>query len=110
MRQIVYVSLSSVPDDGADISAILNQSRHNNAIDGITGLLWSDGKSYLQAIEGPRVSVIIILLCCLIAPSPSTSSDRGTWFIVVLTKRLPSTIPKCGDCYIKLRMEFALIS
>jgi hypothetical protein len=57
MRQIVYVSLSSVPDDRADLTAILNQSRHNNAIDGITGLLWSDGKSYLQAIEGPRVSV-----------------------------------------------------
>ena len=57
MRQIVYVSLSSVPGDGADLSAILNQSRHNNAIDGITGLLWSDGKSFLQAIEGPRMSV-----------------------------------------------------
>lgn len=57
MRQIVYVSLSSVPGDCTDLSAILNQSRHNNAIDGITGLLWSDGKSFLQAIEGPRVSV-----------------------------------------------------
>lgn len=57
MRQFVYVSLSSVPGDGADLSAILNQSRHNNAIDGITGLLWSDGKSFLQAIEGPFVSV-----------------------------------------------------
>ncbi|RYE96965.1 MAG: BLUF domain-containing protein [Oxalobacteraceae bacterium] len=57
MRQIVYVSLSSVPGDGADLSGILEQSRHNNAIDGITGLLWSDGKSFLQAIEGPRVSV-----------------------------------------------------
>jgi hypothetical protein len=57
MRQIVYVSLSSVPSDGADLSGILEQSRHNNAIDGITGLLWSDGKSFLQAIEGPRISV-----------------------------------------------------
>jgi hypothetical protein len=57
MRQIVYVSLSSVPGDSADLVGILNQSRHNNAIDGITGLLWSDGKSFLQAIEGPRVSV-----------------------------------------------------
>lgn len=57
MRQIVYVSLSSVPGDGADLSGILNQSRQNNAIDGITGLLWSDGKSFLQVIEGPRVSI-----------------------------------------------------
>ncbi|MEG3084346.1 BLUF domain-containing protein [Sphingomonas sp. PB2P12] len=55
--KIVYVSLSSVRGDGADLASILNQSRHNNAIDGITGLLWSDGKSFLQAIEGPRVSV-----------------------------------------------------
>lgn len=57
MRQIVYKSLSSVPGDGADLSGILNQSRHNNAIDGITGLLWSDGKSFLHVIEGPRVSI-----------------------------------------------------
>lgn len=57
MRQIVYVSLSSVPGDGADLSGILNQSRHNNAIDGITGLLWSDGRRFLQAIEGPHASI-----------------------------------------------------
>jgi len=57
MRQIVYVSLSSVPGDGADLFGILTQSRHNNAIDGITGLLWSDGKSFMQALEGPRASV-----------------------------------------------------
>jgi hypothetical protein len=55
MRQIVYASLSSVPE-GADLSGILQQSRHI-AIDGITALLWSDGKSFLQAIEGPRVSI-----------------------------------------------------
>lgn len=57
MRQIVYVSLSSVPGDGADLFGILRQSRHNNAIDGITGLLWSDGRSFLQVLEGPRASV-----------------------------------------------------
>jgi hypothetical protein len=57
MRQILYVSLSSGPGNRADFSEILTQSRHNNAIDGITGLLWSDGKSFIQVIEGPRVSV-----------------------------------------------------
>ncbi|MEO9131566.1 MAG: BLUF domain-containing protein [Sphingomonas sp.] len=57
MRQILYVSLSAVPGDGADLQGILQQSRHNNAIDGITGLLWSDGKSFLQVLEGPRESV-----------------------------------------------------
>lgn len=58
MRQILYVSLSTVPGDTADLASILEQSRHNNAIDGITGLLWSDGKSFMQVVEGPRVSVM----------------------------------------------------
>lgn len=58
MRQILYVSLSAVPGDKADLVGILQQSRHNNALDGITGLLWSDGRSFLQAIEGPKASVI----------------------------------------------------
>jgi hypothetical protein len=57
MRQIVYVSLSTVPGDKADLVGILEQSRHNNAIDGIRGLLWSDGRSFLQVFEGPRASV-----------------------------------------------------
>jgi hypothetical protein len=88
MRQIVYVSLSSVPDDGADLSAILNQSRHNNAIDGITGLLWSDGKSYLQAIEGPRVSVE--------ACFERIKRDTRHYYITVLSDR-PITINEFGS-------------
>lgn len=57
MRQILYVSTSTVPGDGADLTSILEQSRHNNAIDGITGLLWSDGRRFMQAFEGPQESV-----------------------------------------------------
>lgn len=57
-RQILYVSFSTVPGDGADLAGILEQSRHNNALDGITGLLWSDGVHFLQVIEGPPESVI----------------------------------------------------
>ncbi|WP_242182521.1 BLUF domain-containing protein [Sphingomonas sp. CARO-RG-8B-R24-01] len=51
-QQILYVSVSTVPGDGADLAGILEQSRHNNALDGITGLLWSDGMHFLQVIEG----------------------------------------------------------
>lgn len=58
MRQILYVSLSTAPGDQADLASILEQSRHNNALDGITGLLWSDGKSFMQVLEGPRLSVM----------------------------------------------------
>jgi len=57
MRQILYVSTSTIPGDGADLSGILNQSRHNNAVDGISGLLWSDGRHFLQVFEGPEESV-----------------------------------------------------
>lgn len=57
MRQILYISTSVVPGDKADLVGILQQSRHNNAIDGITGLLWSDGAHFLQVFEGPRASV-----------------------------------------------------
>ena len=57
MQQLLYISKSTVPGDGADLVGILQQSRHNNAIDGVTGLLWSDGQFFLQVIEGPEESV-----------------------------------------------------
>lgn len=57
MRQILYMSSSTIQGDSADLAAILEQSRHNNAIDGVTGLLWSDGAHFLQVFEGPTTSV-----------------------------------------------------
>jgi len=57
MRQILYKSLSTIAGDEADITRIINQSRHNNAIDGVTGLLWFDGAHFLQLFEGPPESV-----------------------------------------------------
>lgn len=57
MRQILYVSLSAIPGDKADLVGILQSSRHNNALNGVTGLLYSDGRSFLQVFEGPRASV-----------------------------------------------------
>lgn len=57
MRQLIYTSTSTAPAGKADLDGILEQSRHNNAIDGITGLLWSDGTRFMQVIEGPEVSV-----------------------------------------------------
>ena len=53
-RQIFYTSRSVA---GVDIDRILQQSRHNNAVDGITGLLWHEGVHFLQVIEGPEASV-----------------------------------------------------
>lgn len=58
MKQILYASLNARSDGKpADSQAILEQSRHNNAIDGITGLLWTDGHRFLQIIEGDDEAV-----------------------------------------------------
>lgn len=57
LRQLLYASTSTAPVGKADLDAILAASRHNNAIDGITGLLWSDGTRFIQAIEGEENSV-----------------------------------------------------
>lgn len=57
MRQIFYVSESTVPHDQAALDAILTRSRHNNALDGVTGLLWSDGARFAQVIEGDERAI-----------------------------------------------------
>ncbi|WP_019516991.1 BLUF domain-containing protein [Sphingomonas sp. Mn802worker] len=54
MLQLVYISSVA---QRADLSAILATSRLNNRRDGITGLLYSDGVRFLQALEGPREAV-----------------------------------------------------
>ena len=53
MKQILYASVSASADgQPADVTGILERSRHNNALDGITGLLWTDGHRFLQVLEG----------------------------------------------------------
>lgn len=53
MLQLVYLSTPVARDDDA-LAEILAVSRRNNARDGITGILYSDGACFLQALEGPR--------------------------------------------------------
>ena len=57
MRQILYVSRSTATARESDLDAIVERSRHNNSLEGITGLLWSDGRRFLQVFEGPEESV-----------------------------------------------------
>lgn len=58
MKQILYASVNARTDgQPADVTGILEQSRHNNALDGITGLLWTDGERFLQVIEGGEEAV-----------------------------------------------------
>lgn len=57
LQQLLYVSTSNPDGAKIDVPRLVEQSRHNNAIDGVTGLLWSDGKRFLQVLEGPEDSV-----------------------------------------------------
>ena len=52
MRQVFYVSDSLVGTESRELDAILERSQNNNTVDGITGLLWTDGKRFAQVIEG----------------------------------------------------------
>ncbi|KQN94081.1 activator of photopigment and puc with BLUF domain protein [Sphingomonas sp. Leaf231] len=54
MLQVVYIS-SAV--GMADTAPILAASRRNNARDGLTGLLYADGRRFLQALEGEATAV-----------------------------------------------------
>ena len=57
MRQLLYVSTSVRPIGEDDLTVLLDQSRHNNALFGVTGFLWSDGRRFLQVLEGPDDSI-----------------------------------------------------
>lgn len=57
MRQLLYVSSSTKTPVGEALSTILVQSRRNNAIGGLTGLLWTDGSRFLQVLEGDHNAV-----------------------------------------------------
>lgn len=92
MRQLLYISSSTLPGYQADIDAILEQSRHNNALDGITGLLWSDGQHFLQVLEGPEQSVSETMgrilsderhsAIVVLKDEPITERQFGTWSMV----------------------------
>lgn len=51
MLQLVYISTAVGMPSGP---AILAASRRNNRRAGISGLLYADGKRFLQALEGPQ--------------------------------------------------------
>ena len=54
MIQLLYIS-TMVGE--ADLDLILGTSRLNNLVHGITGLLYTDGRRFLQVLEGPTVAV-----------------------------------------------------
>jgi len=54
--RLMYCSMQAGIGD-ADIEAILDRSRANNALDAITGALVYDGMHFLQILEGSRTAV-----------------------------------------------------
>lgn len=58
MLQLCYISTSRTPLDGALLDEILTVSRRNNARSGVTGVLVSGGKRFLQVLEGPDQAVL----------------------------------------------------
>lgn len=57
MLQMIYVSSATAAAERRDIEPILAASRRNNSRHGITGLLYADGKRFLQVLEGPQDAV-----------------------------------------------------
>ncbi len=57
VRQLLYISIAARPCDEDDLAAILRASRDNNVLYSVTGILWSDGERFIQALEGPIASV-----------------------------------------------------
>ena len=57
MLQIVYISTSREAPTAQALDEILVASRRNNAKAGVTGLLLSGGRRFLQVLEGPEAEV-----------------------------------------------------
>lgn len=58
MLQLIYISTARGAVDEALLAAILDASRANNVTAGVTGLLVSGGRRFLQALEGPERAVL----------------------------------------------------
>ncbi|WP_232834074.1 MULTISPECIES: BLUF domain-containing protein [unclassified Sphingomonas] len=82
MRQLVYIS--TVRRGAAvDADAILAQSRRNNARDRVTGLLFFDGKRFLQALEGED-NVVTTAFARI-------QADERHYALVILSNRVIAT-------------------
>lgn len=60
LRRLIYAS-EATHELNDDLPGILRTSQTNNGLDGITGLLWTDGRHYVQVIEGAAEAVDAVL-------------------------------------------------
>lgn len=57
MIRLLYISTARQPITPAMVADILRASRRNNAAAGVTGLLITGGRRFLQALEGTEAAV-----------------------------------------------------
>lgn len=58
LQQLLYISTARPPAGGViDPDSILIPSRHRNLREGVTGLLFHDGRRFLQVLEGEAAAV-----------------------------------------------------
>lgn len=82
MLQLIYVSTARGPES-IDLDDLLAKSRRNNRRDGITGLLHSKGRRFLQALEGEPARVE--------AAYARIAADPRHFALVVLSRRMVET-------------------
>jgi hypothetical protein len=56
VRQLLYIS-TAAPSATVDVTGILAASLRNNRRAGVTGLLWTDDRRFLQVLEGEDAAV-----------------------------------------------------
>jgi Sensors of blue-light using FAD len=61
IRSVLYVSSAARALDPAELAAIIDLSRRNNARDGITGMLLYHDGNIMQVVEGPRAAIDMLL-------------------------------------------------
>ena len=57
LRRLLYISTARQMLSAAEQESVLRSSRRNNAARGITGLLITGGRRFLQVLEGPADAV-----------------------------------------------------
>ncbi|ODP37338.1 BLUF domain-containing protein [Sphingomonas turrisvirgatae] len=88
MFQLVYIS-SATPGETISMGNILTASRRNNTRDAITGLLYSNGQRFLQALEGPEDKVLAAMAriqadkrhraVVVLSAQPVAEREFGAW-------------------------------
>lgn len=61
MKRLLYVSDSRIGDDKVALNQILDEAQKNNTEQGLTGLLWTNGKQFAQVIEGEQDPIFDVL-------------------------------------------------